>query len=510
MRSFRYCIALCLPLIVGSICHAQEDVAILLRRVPESAHALVIVRMQALFQSPRGQQENWSEGYQLGYLNGAVNIPPTVKAMVIATEIKGSSAPTTYGVALLTSKKSVSMDRLAIQEAGEVVTVGNQPVVLTSRKSFLVELAPGLMGALTPADRKELARWLRFATTNRDIVLSPYLQNAVSAGRSAQIQLAVDLKDQVDPKAARTWLKNSKKLRGKETNLDSLFEVIQGLKGIRFTGRVQDNIIGQVYLDFSKPVGDNAAFIKELFQESMDQMGAAIDELADCKVRTEGDGKTVVLRAELSYETLREIMSLITMPASPLNDQDAKSANSSGSKASLTATEAYYRAVQQLLDDLRRKVKKSDDYKKTALWHESYAKEITQLPRQGVDEEMLRYGSTVSSQVWALANSLRGVPLKIQLLEGQKYYYPFMSPAISVQMDRIPGPFFNHPILRGPYVDFYSNAVSNAPEIAAKQEEAVAKGETDRQEIWKTLDQEKLRIRKRMSEKYKTDFDQPK
>src|SRR5262249_272697 len=157
-------------------------------------------------------------------------IPPTVKAMVIATEIKESSAPTTYGVALLTSKKSVSMDRLAIQEAGEVVTVGNQSVVLTSRKSFLVELAPGLMAAMTPADRKALGRLLRFAPTNRDIVLSPYLQNAVSAGRGAQIQLAVDLKDQVDPKATRTWLKNSKKLRGKD--VDSLFEVIQGLKGI--------------------------------------------------------------------------------------------------------------------------------------------------------------------------------------------------------------------------------------------------------------------------------------
>ena len=101
MQPFRYWIALCMLLFFVPTSPAQDDVAILLRRVPESADALVIVRMQALFQSPRGKQDNWSEGYQLGYLNGAVRIPPTIKTMLIASEIHESSAPTTYGVALL-------------------------------------------------------------------------------------------------------------------------------------------------------------------------------------------------------------------------------------------------------------------------------------------------------------------------------------------------------------------------------------------------------------------------
>jgi hypothetical protein len=121
---------------------------------------------------------------------------------------------------------------------------------------------------------------------------------------------------------------------------------------------------------------------------------------------------------------------------------------------------------------------------------------------------MLRYGATVSSQVWALANSLRGVPLKVELLEGQKYYYPYMVPTIYAQINR--GSCWNHPILGGSYVDFYTNPDTNAAEITAKQQEAVTKGEADRQQIWKTLDQEKVRIVRRMSEKYKTDFGRPK
>jgi hypothetical protein len=48
---------------------------------------------------------------------------------------------------------------------------------------------------------------------------------------------------------------------------------------------------------------------------------------------------------------------------------------------------------------------------------------------------------------------------------------------------------------------------TNVPEMTAQQAEAVAKGENDREKIWKTLDQEKYRIRRRMKEKYSTLFD---
>src|SRR6266849_11191960 len=81
MKTLRSGMALWLLLALASTGQAQQDdVRILLRRVPESADALLIVRLKALLDSPRGQQENWSEKYQLGYLNGAVRIPPSIKS----------------------------------------------------------------------------------------------------------------------------------------------------------------------------------------------------------------------------------------------------------------------------------------------------------------------------------------------------------------------------------------------------------------------------------------------
>src|SRR6266849_3600215 len=116
MKTRRCCITLSLLLTLASTGQAQDDVGILLRRVPESADALLIVRLKALLDSPRGQQENWSEKYQLGYLNGAVRIPPSIKSLLLASEIHPdpSKHSTTFGVALLNSKKRISMSGLAI------------------------------------------------------------------------------------------------------------------------------------------------------------------------------------------------------------------------------------------------------------------------------------------------------------------------------------------------------------------------------------------------------------
>jgi hypothetical protein len=93
---------------------------------------------------------------------------------------------------------------------------------------------------------------------------------------------------------------------------------------------------------------------------------------------------------------------------------------------------------------------------------------------------------------------MRGVPLKVDLLQGEKYYYT--PPTVYLRFGRRPAPFIPPPT----YTD------TNIPEITAKQREAVSQGESERQSIWKTLDEEKYRIRQRISETYKTDFGLPK
>jgi hypothetical protein len=375
-------------------------------------------------------------------------------------------------------------------------------VVLTSRRSYVVELETGLMGAMYPANHQELARWIRFADRNQNLVLSPYLLNSVSAARGAPIQMALDLEDIVDPKAVHLWVSNSPVLKGKKERSEALEELVKGLRGVRFTARVEENTTTDVRLDFSKPVGSQADYLKDLFLEALDDIGAALDSFRNCRVRTEADEKTVVLKTELSNEELRFIMSLIQVPSTDPEPESATPGNSSpgaqspgktiGAKADPLATQRYFDAVQRLVSDLQKKNKKAEDYVKTAVWHETYARKINEFPRQGVDEEMLQYGASVSNKLWALANSLRGVPLKVNLLESQKYVYT--PPTIYIRIGRGPAP----------PVPTYTD--TNVPEMTAKQKEAVARDESDRNEIWKSLDQEKYRIHRRMTEKYGSVF----
>jgi hypothetical protein len=156
-----------------------------------------------------------------------------------------------------------------------------------------------------------------------------------------------------------------------------------------------------------------------------------------------------------------------------------------------------------MLNDLRRKSKNSEekdkdseDYAKSALWHQTYARKISELPRKEVDPEMLEYGADVAQKLDALSNSLRGIPLKVDLLQKQAYYSAYTPPIIYSRFSW------------GTSFPMYTD--TNVPEISDKQSAAVAQGEEDRRKIWQYLDEAKNRIRRKMSEKYQTNFDRPK
>jgi hypothetical protein len=304
MNNIRRWSILSLLFLLAGVSRGQDDVAILLRRVPESSNAMAVVRLDALLKTPRGERESWADKYKLGYLNGALRIPPAVKTMIMASHYHADNpaTSTTIAVAFLNKKDRLSMQDIAAAEGGTIETVANRPVVRTPRGNMVVELAPGMMGAIHPASRQELASWIRFTERNRDPVISAYLRRAVSEGRGAPIQLAIDLQDIVDPKAVHAWLPHCKALKGKTGTFDALEELIKGLQGVRFTARVADNTTGQVFLDFTKPVGDNAGYMKELFMESLGEVGAYLDDFSQSQVRTENGGKTVILKADLSDE----------------------------------------------------------------------------------------------------------------------------------------------------------------------------------------------------------------
>src|SRR5262249_2754446 len=157
--------------------------------------------------------------------------------------------------------------------------------VLSRRNTYYTVLAPQVIGAMHPANRQELARWLRTADGGRDS-LSPYLRGAVT-GAATPILLALDTTDVFDPPGLRATLAKTQALAGRPGDLDRVVKAVAGLKGIRLAVQVGPKLEGEMSLDCEEPAA-LAPVAKALVLEALASAASAVDDLDDWTARTQG------------------------------------------------------------------------------------------------------------------------------------------------------------------------------------------------------------------------------
>ncbi len=463
----------------------------LLRRLPDSANSVSVLRVRELFDSPMSQREGWSNQRQL---LGVVHMPTETELIVTGSQWNPGSANRSWVIGQARFRRLVKMPDLAKREQSVVETIGGHPVVLTRRDSFFVELAPYTLGAMYPPDRRELGRWLRYAKASSKAALPGYLIDAAHSDSTAHLISAIDMEDLIDAKWLRTWLTNSKALKGKPANIDSLAKLIAGLKGIRLTVRAEDKAFpAQLRFDFSEQIGAHEPFIRPLFLEALDSLGAALEDFHESTLAVEG--QTATLRCNLSRYGFARILMLILAPASDLPPEEARIAVDPA-LLEREASQSYYLTVNKLLDDLKKQNQRARDYNQTAVWHETYAKQIEQLPIAHVDKSLAAYGASVSDKLRALAGSLRGVPLQVDVLEGQKQFRYQVQPGYA-------GGFWGGWGYSPARVQFEDNFA----QVQAQQGQVIVKDQENRDKLWAKIDEERSDIRLKMREKFKVDFD---
>ena len=70
---------------------------------------------------------------------------------------------------------------------------------LSPRGIYFVQLAPGVLGAVQPPDRRAVSAWVRSGAANSESNLSPFLKTALETADDALIVIAVDLTDMLNP-----------------------------------------------------------------------------------------------------------------------------------------------------------------------------------------------------------------------------------------------------------------------------------------------------------------------
>jgi hypothetical protein len=475
---------------------SAEDAAALVAMLPDGANALAIVRVGDILQSPRSQQEGWSKAADEKFMAGAGGIPSWVKCLTVGYQIRLAVPDRLWAAGVASVPENMTIQDVAQRENMPVESLSGVPAVHGRRNAYILQIGPGLIGLWKPAVRQEAARWADTLARRRSGMANPYLAQAATA--PGDLVLAMDLSNTFDPVNVRAHLDMNRELDSVAGARDQLQSLLLSLRGATFSAMIKDQSTAQVRFDFDQEVGTLGLYLKSFFIDAVQQMGTAIDDFDHSDVRAEG--KSLILTAGLSDESLRRIMSLIV--SSPdMAKMKAAPAPTPGSTpsvggADVTASQRYYRAVNRTIDDLQKASRRTNDYARTATWHENFAMRINDLPEQGVDPDLIAYGNSVGMKLRALARSLRGQSVEVNAAQGTLTYDATYTPGWA-SVNVWGGIGYGEPAY---------NYKSNLQQVREKQAAAVTSGTKQRDDLWGMIVEERTAIQRTLRDRYGADF----
>lgn len=488
----RWLLCVSLAILSAAPSRSADDVDDLLRRVPGFMNTVAVFQVDSIMKSDRGLKEKWAEKHQTEFMAGASSVPTNAKLAVVAAHIDIEHVGNHYTLSMIPLGYNVDMNNMAAREKGTLQLLGDQPAILSPRRGYIMNLNNQVMATATSFDRQDLGRWVRRAVNNKVPVVSKYLQDAITAHKKDQIVFAIDLQDMFDPQAVRIEVIGSNIAQGNAYVVNNFSKYLNGLRGMTIVMNFTEKTNAEFRLDFDEKPSMWEKQLTGFIPKFIDEMGATLDELDKAKIQFED--KSLVIKTELSDHSLRQILSLVTAPSVDVSPNMAKV--DPKDTAELTSTLRYYRAVNQVIDDLGRyKNTKQTDYNKAAVWYDSFASKIDKLSIASVDSEMVQFGASVSNKLRALAGSLRGLKIQIDAYDSYMTIVAVGAPPNNPYMYRYGG--YSAPAME-----------SNVGTLKTKQADLVAKTAPDREKMWTVIEQDRSLVRRKMAEKYKLDFDQ--
>jgi hypothetical protein len=483
-------VAFCVPAI------AAESAAELARHLPSDANTVAVVRVASLLQTDRARKEGWAQTAEQDFLTGASRIPPWVDTLVVGSLIRPAFQQEVWSTAVLELPASVTLDRLARLEDARVETLSGVRAVDARGRAWMIEIRQGLLGVRSPAMRQEAARWAQLASTGKTGQLTDFLQQAVAD--PAHIVLAIDLQDIADQERIRNFLEQSNLLPSDPIDRLNLLRLLGGQRGVSLSVTISDTTTARIVLHFAEDSSGLETSLAAIFRQHVKDHQIWLDEFENAKVSAVG--KTVQLTMDLSDESLRRVVSMITSPSPAPRTQDIASSADEAVRPRVmieqNASRIYFRSVSQTIDDLSRVSRRGNDYERTATWHDNFARRIEQLPTLGVEPSLQEFGHRTADRFRALGASLRGQGVQINADQNTLVYDVDYRPGwVSANWWGAVG--YGEPSVK---------VSSNLKDVRERQATAVKKGAQQRSTIWKMINDDRADVELLMREKYGDDF----
>jgi hypothetical protein len=478
----------------------------LLRRVPDSANTLILIDVEQMLMSPIAMREKWRE--KINASEGPpLHFPVNSKRCLLASKLDFTTDfQSQWDIAMIETIEGVSLPMLSRSEGGYLETVENQEVAYSPRNAFIVAFRPTILGVFFPANRQDLARWVRTTQRHEASQVSKYLQDAVKLVHGKdQMVIAFDMGDVLTTRMVRDRLHQAESLAGKNLDLDEVTKVLLTIQGVTLTVTAADRLEGRVRIDFAGSPTPIKNIARALIFEVLEKNGMMLDEMRDWRILP--GARDITLTGRLSTQGLRTLTDLIPVPtdtidlkgavakpgqAPPATAEAAPSAPSTASSTRPSSSEnpdptavaslKYFQRVTLRLGDLRRELKNSQKAKIAQRMVNDAALELDRLPILNVDEELLAYGAGVSASLRNMRNLSKNASLDYQYRKA------------AIQANSAYG-----------YGGFYGGgSVVGATTATHRQEEALL--QSNELAILTMLEEKTAEIRRKMTAKYKIEF----
>lgn len=482
-------ICLALAGITGNV--SGQDISKLLQRIPANANVLTVIDAKALMNSQRAATDGWSQKRQLDYQSGKIPFPPGLNFCVVASEYSPAQHANLWQVSLLEFPGKVYEDKVAKLEGSEVELIDNSYVVPSRRNMYYVQFERESWGIYSPANRQQMMRWMKYAKTNTNGSVNDYLSNAVLAGGAkGQVTIAVDLRDTLDRVEILKRLQATKIL---DANADRTkwTDFIRGIQGITLTVNVTNGFNAEFRLDFKDNVAPFAEQLPALVIETTERAGLNVGDVSQWKSKAQG--KSLTMTGGFDSDDFKKVLGMV-LPATFGPDQEE---GLTGTAALAANSQRYFKAVNNLLKELRDKSDRMDRdraWNTNASWYEYTVKKLDQLPIVNVDQDLVNYTNTVTAQLRMCAESLRGVNIEGKVLDSYKRK--------SVGYGWDGGYGYGGYGIGG----FYGGQYDNYQEVASAKAENAAKGAKERNAIWTQIGDATQTLRSGLAQKYNLEF----
>jgi hypothetical protein len=482
-------------LLLGAVCPAiagGETFETLLNKVPASANAVVLIDVEQTLSTPLAQKEGWGKKLEAAYASRPIFLPPEAKRLVMASDLQaGSNFQPRWELAVMDLSSPVPMRTVARNEGGYTDTLSDTDVVWTPSDAYFVFFGAQQLGAMFPADRQLVSRWIKFAKQNDQNGLSDYL-SAVTHDQRAQVQmlLAVDLSDVIMPHELDAKIQASALFKEANLSSEELIPLLTSLRGAALRVAVGNDAQALLKIDFAQDVSRLEPVAHDLVLQVLGNLGASVADIESWKTKV--DGHAIMMQGPLSQDGMRRVFSVVNLPSAKFSmlkdEQEAGTANDESLMRESSLT--YFRSINSLLKDLKREL---GGNVAAAAVMESYARRIDRMPILHVDDDLLDYGTNVAQTLRAIALAKRqgGIQYGVNTagMGGEGYNdYSYSYGYFGNQGDR------------------YAGARQSAADRASRRASAMASSSNMRVEGAKLIADATAEMRRAMTKKYNTEF----